>query len=77
MGEAYACRYDLPVERFPADWKQFGKSAGFRRNKEMAFNADALIAFNINHSAGTENMIKEARAAGLAVRIVTITENQI
>lgn len=40
-GESYARVYGLPIKRFPADWKAFGKSAGFIRNRLMAEYADA------------------------------------
>ena len=69
LGERYAAERGYLLRRFPADWKQYGKSAGVRRNREMAKNADALIAFWDKSSRGTKNMIDEARDAGLIVCI--------
>ena len=69
LGERYAKEKGYLLRRFPADWKQYGKAAGVRRNKEMAQNADALIAFWNGESRGTKNMIEEARAAGLLVAV--------
>lgn len=57
LGKAYAKDRGIPVESFPAKWKVFGKSAGMRRNKEMAAAGDALIAFWDGKSSGTKNMI--------------------
>lgn len=43
LGEYYALANNIDVEYFPADWNEHGKSAGYKRNLEMANNADALI----------------------------------
>ena len=70
MGERWATEQGLPIERFPADWDTYGKSAGYRRNAEMAKNADALIAFWDGKSRGTMHMIDYAKEMGLKVRVV-------
>ena len=41
----FASQNHLPVKKFPANWDIYGKSAGFRRNKEMAEYADACVCF--------------------------------
>ena len=66
-GETVARSMGIPVARFPADWKQYGKSAGIRRNAQMAEYADALIAVWDGQSRGTKNMIELASAKGLLV----------
>ena len=70
MGERYARERGFQLRRFPADWEQYGKSAGHIRNAKMADNADALIAFWDGESKGTKNMIDNARRKGLAVRVI-------
>src|SRR5580658_391299 len=40
----YAIKNRLPLDPFPAQWSKWGRSAGYRRNVQMAQNADALIA---------------------------------
>ena len=70
MGERYARERGFQLRRFPADWEQYGKSAGHIRNAKMAGNADALIAFWDGESKGTKNMIDNARRKGLAVRVI-------
>lgn len=70
LGEDYAKSYEIPVKQFPADWKQYGKSAGHVRNEQMAEYADALIAFWNGSSNGTKHMISTARKLGLKVRVV-------
>ena len=69
LGEQYARERGYTVERFPANWQQYGKAAGPIRNRQMANNADAIIAFWDGLSKGTQNMIMEAKKKGMAVRI--------
>ncbi len=40
----YAAENALPCDSFPAEWSRWGRRAGYRRNVQMAENADALIA---------------------------------
>jgi hypothetical protein len=70
LGERYAVERGFQVKSFPADWSAYGRSAGFRRNIDMAGYADALIAFWNGSSPGTGHMIDIARSKGLQVRIV-------
>ena len=57
VGEYLAELWDLPLEIYPADWNQHGKSAGYIRNKQMADIADVLVAFWDSKSKGTMHMI--------------------
>lgn len=59
-GKIWAIENSIPVESFPANWEKFGKSAGIRRNRKMAQNAEALVVFWDGKSKGTRNMYKEA-----------------
>jgi hypothetical protein len=61
IGEEWAAEHDVPVKRFPADWNQHGKAAGYIRNEEMAKYADALVAVHVNESSGTGHMIDIGR----------------
>lgn len=75
LGEQFAYTYGYEVVRFPADWDKYGKSAGYRRNCDMAkYAAEArtaiLVAFWDGKSKGTKNMIDIAKRYGLDVRIV-------
>lgn len=69
LGEQYAKERGFSVRYFPADWDRYGKSAGYRRNTEMAENADALVAFWDGKSLGTRHMIEIAKSRGLKVRV--------
>ena len=66
-GEAWALLCGLPIERYPADWGKHGKAAGPIRNRQMAENAEALIAVWDGASRGTKNMIDTAKSLGLRV----------
>lgn len=65
-GERWARNNNVPIKRFPADWKA-GKSAGIMRNLQMAEYADALVAVWDGYSRGTKHMIECARRKGLKV----------
>ena len=70
LGERYATERGYPIKRFPADWGQYEKRAGYSRNEDMAEYSDALIAFWNNKSKGTKHMIDIAKQEGLLVRII-------
>lgn len=66
----YATEVDMPFKVFPADWKKYGRSAGPRRNRQMAEYADAAIVFWDGKSRGTQNMIQQMRELGKPVEVV-------
>lgn len=70
LGERYANERGFKCIQFPAQWDKYGKSAGYRRNVEMAENANCLIAFfsDIAENKGTQHMVNIAREKGLQVR---------
>jgi len=70
LGERYAVERNHPIKQFPADWRRYGKSAGQKRNAEMAIYADALIAFWDGESKGTKHMIELATQTELKVRVI-------
>ena len=77
LGEKYANENGLNIMEFPADWDKHGKSAGYKRNLEMAENADALIAFWDGESRGTKHMIDIAKEKNLLTRIIRYDERNI
>ena len=70
LGEQYANEKGYLIKQFPADWDKYGKSAGYKRNEEMAKYADALIAFWDGKSKGTKHMIDLAKRYELKVKVV-------
>ena len=45
LGEQYAATRGLKCIRMPADWDKHGKSAGYKRNEEMAKIGHAAVLF--------------------------------
>lgn len=72
LGRRYAEEHKIKIDSYPADWQKYGKQAGYIRNEQMAANADALVAFHMNDSAGTKHMISTAKQCGLQVRVIKV-----
>lgn len=56
LGERWARENNIPIEFFPADWNKYGKSAGYRRNAEMAVMGDLLVCIWDGESKGSQHM---------------------
>ena len=67
IGEQWATDHDIPLIIMPARWDLYGKSAGYRRNVEMAKQATHLVACWNGHSRGTRHMLDIAKDRGLKV----------
>lgn len=78
MGERWAMERGVPVERFPADWQRYGRSAGYRRNAQLveaaarAPEGGAVIAVWNSVSRGTKHTIDIARQRGVPVFILRV-----
>jgi len=74
LGELFAKDYNLKIKYFPADWDLYGKSAGYRRNGDMAKYAaednGVLVAFWDGKSKGTKHMIDTANKYKMKVYVV-------
>lgn len=65
----------LPFEEFPADWKQFGKSAGFLRNQQMLIEGKPDVVLAFEGGNGTASMVRLAKDAG--VKVIEVPERYI
>lgn len=57
-------------ERYPADWKGYGKGAGPIRNQQMLMSKpDLVVAFHgdLENSKGTKDMVGRAIKAGIPI----------
>lgn len=78
MAIQYAKDHDYELKKFPAEWDKLGKSAGIRRNLQMAqYAADVhhtglLVAFWDGNSPGTKNMIDVAQRYDIPTEIISI-----
>ena len=72
LGERYAREHGYAIERFEADWEQFGKRAGPMRNEQMAQVADFVICFWDGKSRGTKSMIAFAERYKKPIKIKNI-----
>lgn len=72
FGERWAEENHIPVKSFPADWNAHGKSAGPRRNAQMAAYADRAIVIMRGHSPGSLNMIDQMKRVHKPVNIYNI-----
>ena len=69
MAMRYANHRGFELIVMPADWHTFGKSAGYKRNAQMAEAATHLIAFWDGKSRGTKHMIDIAHSMKIKVHV--------
>ena len=72
LGERYAEENGFNIEKYPAEWSKFGKSAGPIRNKQMAETADYVICFWDGKSRSTKSMIDLAKEYKKPIKIKRI-----
>ena len=70
LGYRWAWKHAVKHQLFRADWERFGKSAGVRRNYQMAQAGDMLLAFWDGRSAGTQHMISCMQQLGKPVVVI-------
>lgn len=69
LARRYAEEKNITITEFIPEWDKYGKSAGFKRNKLIIEQSDAIIAFWDGQSAGTAHSIRLAKEAGKNVYI--------
>jgi hypothetical protein len=77
LGERYAKERGITLKIMPADWQTYGKSAGYRRNAQMAEYATHAIIFWDKQSLGTKNMIDLAEEYKLIRRVVNVEKESL
>lgn len=72
IGQRYAEENGFGIEKYSADWKKYGRSAGPIRNRQMAKISDYVICFWDEKSKGTKSMIDYAKKLNKFVMIKII-----
>jgi len=70
----FAKQFYVVLHEMPADWKHYGRSAGMRRNADMAAFADGALCFWNGVSKGTKNMIETMKRLNKPVHVVMYDE---
>ena len=65
IGEDWALHRNKPYEVYNADWELYGRSAGYRRNVDMADISDECYVFISGDSRGSQHMVDIAEKKGL------------
>jgi len=69
LAKKYAEEKNLLITEILPDWNQYGRSAGFKRNKLIVDQSDAIVAFWDGKSKGTAHSIRLAKKVGKNVYI--------
>ena len=70
LAEKFADEHSLEKKIFPAEWKKYGRSAGYRRNITIVENSDLVIAFWDGVSKGTNHTINISKKRGKKLYVV-------
>ena len=70
LGEKYAEKHGLKIERHPANWGFYGRGAGPIRNAEMVKDSNGVVVFWNGESAGAKNIIDCAKAENHLIKVV-------
>lgn len=70
LGERWAKEKNKEVLIFYPEWDKYGKSAGFRRNKDIIENSDIVFAFWDGVSKGTKSSIDLANKLNKELKII-------
>jgi hypothetical protein len=68
LAQSWADKRGVESVQFPAKWDRDGKAAGPIRNRLMLTEGKPDFVMAFAGGRGTANMIKQAKAAGVAVR---------
>lgn len=78
LAENWADRKGVDKLIFPADWKKYGKSAGYRRNHDIIKNSDLVLALWDGQSRGTQHSMGLAETTyHKPLKVFVIENNKI
>lgn len=71
----WAFRRQCLLNSYPANWEQFGRGAGMKRNAHIIAGCDVVIAFWDGRSPGTRNALQRARSAKKRIYVFDLEGN--
>lgn len=74
LAEIFADKYSIEILIFKPEWNNYGKSAGFIRNKLIVENCDTIIAFWDGISRGTKLTIDIANKSYRYLKIINLEQ---
>ncbi len=71
LAKLWCLAKNVPMEEYPADWKKYGKRAGYIRNVKMLEEGQPDLVIAFPGGPGTGMMVNLADKANVSVRIIT------
>ena len=72
LARAYAKEQGILLTEFLPEYARYGRGAPYRRNRQIAEYADAVLAFWDGESRGTKHVVECFRRLGKPVRVILI-----
>lgn len=70
LAENWARYNRVYVNVFPAQWREYGRAAGPRRNQQMIDQGQPELVLAFPGGDGTADMVRRAQAANIPVRAI-------
>jgi hypothetical protein len=72
LGYRWAWKHVVTHQLFRAEWERFGKTAGVRRNHQMAQAGDVLVVFGDGQAPGTTHLMQCMQELGKPVVRISV-----
>lgn len=72
LSSKWAAARNIETFSYPADWDQYGHSAGPIRNAQMLKEGRPMAVIAFPGGRGTADMVGQARAAGIDIYIIRV-----
>ena len=74
LAKLYAHNNNIKLTVFYPDWGKYGRSAGYKRNRQIVDYADRVLAFWDGESVGTTHSFKLAKDMGKPIEIIKVIQ---
>src|SRR5713101_10125685 len=72
LGSRWAWKHTVKHQLCRAEWERFGKTAGVRRNHQLAQAGDVLVVFGDGQAPGTAHLMQCMQELGKPVVLVSV-----